>query len=578
MAASQYLQWWYRTKEAGDNMKLNNIIQFERNAEFYFDLGYKYIQKGNLKVALRHIEKATKLKPNDGFILFNYAGLLAELGDISLSTEVLENIVENIDPNYSECFFGLGCNYLQLQKIKKAIEYFNQYLKIDPDGEFSEEAEDLLEMLIMIKDANNDLDDDELDKLYELEEEAINHLEKREYETAVKKFERVVQTLPNAVPARNNLSLTYYYIGNIDRAIELVKEVLQYEPENIHANCNLAIYYSKQKSNNWVDKQVREIKKLTTDNSEYMYKIADTLGCLRRHKDAYKYYKRLIGMDSSNTLYLHYGAIAAYNSKMYTESIILWEKLEELEPDNFLTDYYINKAQNSIEDTDSYNELLYVYQLPKDEITSRLDKIYRIIELSEEKCKEHLRLHPEDKDIIYFGMNFDKAFLRVIIYTKIKHYRINALEAQLLQMLLRKDVEDHIKIETVFMLDLIGAEKPYKVQMQEKEIYIIEEALEYFELKDRELLEDIKNTAVANMKGRYEDNYADEVQKLWYDFIKYSYPELPSLLNADAWAGALEYAYCKCFKIKNTQAAIAKRYGTSAATLGEKYRNISRML
>ncbi|HRU42788.1 MAG TPA: hypothetical protein P5021_12445, partial [Candidatus Diapherotrites archaeon] len=138
----------------------NKVVTFERGADFYFDLSYKYIQKGRLKTALRYIEKAVSLKPDDSFLQFNYAGLLAEQGYIDRSTEVLLNIVKNIDPNYLECYFGLGCNYLQLQKIKKSSEYFSIYLEKDPGGEFAEEAEELLEMLTMIKDANNNMDDE----------------------------------------------------------------------------------------------------------------------------------------------------------------------------------------------------------------------------------------------------------------------------------------------------------------------------------------------------------------------------------------------------------------------------------
>ena len=245
----------------------NKIIAFERGAEFYFDLGYKYIQRGNLKTALRYIEKSVQLKPYDSFIQFNYAGLLAELGELDRSTEVLVKIVKELDPDYLECYFGLGCNYLQMQKIKKSAEYFSKYLEKDPDGEFAEEAEDLLEMLTMIKDANNNLDDEELEKIYKVEEEAISHLEKREYDKAAEKFETVVQMLPNAIPARNNLSLAYYYLGYLDKAIELAREVLTYEENNIHANCNLAIFYNKQGVVSWVEKQIRIIKKVNTEKA-----------------------------------------------------------------------------------------------------------------------------------------------------------------------------------------------------------------------------------------------------------------------------------------------------------------------
>jgi tetratricopeptide (TPR) repeat protein len=90
----------------------NKVVTFERGAEFYFDLAFKYIQKGKLKTALSYIEKAVKIKPHDSFLQFNYAGLLSEQGDIDRSTEVLTNIVKNLDPDYLECYFGLGCNYL----------------------------------------------------------------------------------------------------------------------------------------------------------------------------------------------------------------------------------------------------------------------------------------------------------------------------------------------------------------------------------------------------------------------------------------------------------------------------------
>ena len=209
-------------------MKSNNVVPFERDIDFYLDLSYKYHQKGCLKTALRYMEKAVELDPSDSFLQFNYAGILAEIGDIEGSSNTLLNIVNNIDPDYDECYFGLGCNYLQLQKVRKAIKYFEKYAEISPDGDFIEETENLIEMLNMIKDSNNDLNDEELERVYEIEEEGIRHLEKREYKKALNCFQEVVDKLPNAIPAKNNLSLSYYYLGKYDKAIEIAEEVIMY--------------------------------------------------------------------------------------------------------------------------------------------------------------------------------------------------------------------------------------------------------------------------------------------------------------------------------------------------------------
>ena len=557
-------------------MKKNNIIAFERGAEFYFDLGSRKIQKGNLKSALRYIEKAVRLKPNDGYIQFNYAGILAELGNVDLSTEVLLNIVNKLDPNYDECYFGLGCNFLQMQKIKKSVEYFGKYLEKDPEGEFSEEAEDLLEMLMMIKDANNNLDDEELEKIYQVEEEAINHLESREYKEAAEKFEIVVNLLPNAVPARNNLALAYYYLGETQKAIDLAREVLGYEQYNIHANCNIAIFYNKLDLNNWVDKQIKCIKKLNTENPEYLYKIADTLGCLDRHDEAYKVYKRLLLIEPQTANYYHYIAVASYNSGRFNDSIKYWRKLAELDKQNFISDYYINLAQSALnkEEIEEENQtLLYAFQLPKDEVSRRLTRAQIFVEGNRETSLKILS-EKKGEDAVYFSMCYDRLLVRKLIFGKIKKDLLIESQNMLRKLILRSEVEDEIKIEAVFLLDIIGAPQPYTINFGGEILEITADPLSIDIYAANEEWEDIIRKAHRNMKGQYNGAYKRYVENLWMSFIKYLYPDIPMTNNIDSWAAALEYVYCKLHNIKASQVEIASKYEVSTGSIREKYKMI----
>ncbi len=549
-------------------MKKNNIITFERGADFYFDLGYRKIQTGNLKSALRYIEKAVRLKPNDSFIQFNYAGLLAELGNIDLSTEILLHIVNELDPNYDECYFGLGCNYLQLQKIKKSVEYFSKYLEKDPEGEFSEEAEDLLEMLNMIKDANNNLDDEELEKIYKIEEEAIEHLEKRQYKTAVEKFEQVVALLPNAVPARNNLSLAYYYMGDFQKALEIAREVIGYEPYNIHANCNLAIFYNKLELTNWMEKQAKTIKKLETENPEYLYKIADTLGSLGKHEEAYKAFKKLLSVEADNAVYIHYTAIAAYNSGKFNDSIRYWRKILELDNGSMLPDYYIKLAQGEVHEI-----LPYLYQLPKEEINKRLIITQRFIEDSKEQAKK-LLAEKSGQDAILYGLCFDTLLLRKLAFEKIKRELLTEGQGILRKLLLMPDIEDEIKIETVFLLDVIGAQPPYTVSFSGETMEITADPLSIDIYAVNPEWEDILKKAHKLMKGNYKGAYKRAVENTWMSFIKYLYPNIPNTDHVDSWAAALEYVYCRLNNMKTTQEEIAAKYEVKAASLRNKYRLI----
>lgn len=545
-------------------------MTFERGAEFYFDLGYKYIQKGKLKTALRYIEKAVGLKPYDSFMQFNYAGLLAELGDIDRSTEVLVNIVKNLDPDYLECYFGLGCNYLQMQKIKKSSEYFSLYLEKDPDGEFSEEAEELLEMLTMIKDANNNLDDEELEKIYKIEEEAIDHLEKREYEKATQKFETVVEMLPNAVPARNNLSLAYYYLGFLDKAIELAREVLVYEEANVHANCNLAIFYNKQGTTSWVEKQIRVISKIRTDNEDYLYKIGDTYGSLGRHADAYRTFKKLLAVDPKNPMYIHFTAVAAFNSRKCKESIKLWEKLEQLAVDNMISDYYIETALKQVDNENESMYFPYIYQLPREEIKNRLDFVYKFIEMPKEECKAELAGSKHVIDVLYFGINFDKYFLRKLIFNKIKNDKLIEAEQAIRKFMLRDDVENYIKMESVFLLNSIGAKEPYTVNFDGEIKNVTIDSLDFPESEWKSSWTEVKKKTLAMMRTCYKRPYKKIVEDIWYEFIKSTFPEVPQIDDVAVWSAALEYTYCRLCNAGASEQQLAEKYGILPGQLLEK--------
>lgn len=555
-------------------MKNKKVLSFERGADFYFGLSFKYIQNGRLKTALRYIEKAVRIKPDDSYMQYNYAGLLAELGHIEQSNSVLLNIVNNLDPSYDECYFGLGCNYLQMQKIKKALEYFEKYLKLAPYGEYAEEAEHLVEMLYLIIEANNNLDDDELEDIYKIEEEAIKFMERREYEKALKNLEIVVSKLPNAIPAKNNLSLTHYYVGNINTAISIAKDVLDYEEDNIHANCNLAIFYNKLGINNMVERQIRVIKKLYPENEDYAYKIADTLGCLNRYKEAYDAYKRLIRMDDKNPQYIHLMAVAAFNCRKYNEALSLWERLKKYDEEGYLGEYYYNIAYETKEGIREFGYLPYICQLPKDEVGSRIDKVYEFLSLSRDEIIELMNNDKSIKDIIYFVISFDKYVLRKMLFEKIKQDKIIELEDIIRKYILRPDVDKNIKIESVFLLNKIGAKEPYHVLIdgEVKPITIESDTLLRDEWKKE--WDDVKNTTLKMMKSCYKTPYKKIVEDIWYDFIRSSYPYVPKIGKTEIWAAALEFAYCKFTCKEVTQQQLADKYKVSKSSISEKSRII----
>ncbi|MDF2520362.1 MAG: hypothetical protein K0R84_990 [Clostridia bacterium] len=431
-------------------------------------------------------------------------------------------------------------------------------------------------MLTMIKDANNNLDDEELERIYAIEEQAISHLEKRQYKEAAEKFEQVVTLLPNAVPARNNLSLSYYYLGDTQKAIEFAREVLSYEKYNIHANCNIAIFYRKLGLDNWVEKQIKEIKKISTDNPEYLYKIADTLGLLEKHTDAYKVYKKLLSVEADNTLYTHYAAVAAFNSGKYNDSIKHWKRLKQLDSQNLLSDYYINLAQSTGARAESEKAapiLTYSYQLPKEEIDRRVLTTQKFVDSNTEAAKDMLR-DKAVEEALYYSIFLDRVLIRKLIFNKIKIGLMIESQDIIRKLLLSSDMEDEIKVEAIFLLDIIGAPQPYKVNFAGEVMEITADPLSIDVYAVNGEWEDIIKKAHMNMKGLYKGAYKRAVEDMWMAFIKYRYPNMPQINKIEEWAAALEYVYCRLNSIKKTQKELAEKYGVSISSFGNKCKQI----
>ena len=100
--------------------------------------------KGYLALQLKYLEKAVVTEPFNADFQFNYACVLAELKESKKSNLTLMNILKNIDPTLTECYFGIGCNYFDIGSLKKAKEYFEKYIYFDPTGQFVDEAYDII--------------------------------------------------------------------------------------------------------------------------------------------------------------------------------------------------------------------------------------------------------------------------------------------------------------------------------------------------------------------------------------------------------------------------------------------------
>ncbi len=76
----------------------------------------------------------------------------------------------------------------------------------------------------------------------------------------------------------------------------------------------------------------------------------------------------------------------------------------------------------------------------------------------------------------------------------------------------------------------------------------------------------------------YLDEFYEDVEAIWIDFINHSYPAVPRMDKLQTWAAGLEYCLSRFHFLDLTQKDLARAYGVSTASIRRKYNAINRLL
>ena len=235
----------------------NKVLQFTTDHSLYFRLAVKRAMREDYAGSLMYIEKAIEKDEYNADYLFNKACILVELRRTRESIKLLNYIIWNIDPTYSECYFGLGCNYFDIGDYEKSLHYFEKYVLLEEDGEFCEDAYEILFYMRLPGEAR----EFDLDKQIDMSEKTQKHyrdsslklhaagsmyLNRGNYKEAIRQFERSIMAYPETKSSRIRLSMAYYMTGQLALAKLLAGSVLKMQKNNYMAKLCLALYYSTE--------------------------------------------------------------------------------------------------------------------------------------------------------------------------------------------------------------------------------------------------------------------------------------------------------------------------------------------
>lgn len=549
--------------------KENNVIPVAFDVDFFYNRAVLYLERRDYTKALKYYWRTIDLEPNDPIHYCNIANILSEISLYKEANELLYYIIDKLDPKMSECYFFLGSNYLSLDDLEMGYTYIQRYLDISPNGEYKDDAEEILSFISVDIDNDNDfnLNNNGEKEKYILHNNAKNLLDKGKFYEAIYKLKRIVKEYPDFLVARNNLSLAYFYIEKYDKAIDQIKIVLDNDISNIHALCNLTIFYKHLENKKEYNNLLGILYKIYPYQKEQTYKLATTFAILEEHEMVFSHLSKLVDKgEVYDATFLHYCAIAAYNTKRYGYAKKCWEQILRNDSSSIITKYYLEVVLESANSKKHFKlpSFFYQYKLPIDELINLLHR-------NQNKYKNTLI----SKSLFWGLENCDENLKEYIIYSLVIFNNIEV--ERILRGFLLNDQEPYkLKKKALVALEEINAKPPYMVYTGGRTIKMDSLIPEIKLWKDNWVK--VIKLIDKEFKGIYSVVELYDARILWYQYIRDIYPNAPQVRKVEGWVAAIEYIVNKMHHKSVSFKMLSEKYSVGTKTISRNVKELDGIL
>ncbi|MEF3312742.1 tetratricopeptide repeat protein [Paenibacillus sp. GYB004] len=547
--------------------KKRNVITVEMDATFFFERAVQSLDRHRYDKALKYFRRAVEFEPDNPVNHCNLAGVLSETGDYEESNRILQHIVEQIDPSMTECYFYMANNYANMENYEAAEEALVYYLEHDPNGQYLDEAEEMMDLLGYELERPTKLTSiKSREGLFE-HDRARTLLEEGKFSEAVRILEKLVKKSPDFMAARNNLALAYYYMGLFDKAMTSIHQVLELEPGNLHALCNLAIFHQHSGNREELGELLVSLRKTYPMHHDHIFKLATTMGILSEHETAHRLFRRLLksGESGLDPCLYHYTAVAAYNIGKYAEAEKLWRTVEKLDPGTDIPRYYLTQLRDA--EAGNKKPVGYHYHLP-------FEEQFRVLETATDGIPDHLKRDPLVRSSFFWALRHGDVETKLQVIQAFGIIADSEVEDALREFLLDPEEDEYLKKVAIFVLRSMRAKEPIYVNLDGRETPLQSSPWSPHLPVWKDKWQEVMEAALRKMDKRYDMIQQHDLETLWVEFLTRVYPDAPRIGKVEGWAAALEYLTAKMHRRAISYHEVAIRYGVSVTTVSKNVKVI----
>lgn len=559
-----------RIKPAG------RILPFEITGERYFRRALSKAENNNLLGACASYQLALFNEPDHADYILGYAEMLTGMGRFDDSNRVLLCFFPDKRSRPAECYFGMGCNFYGLMEYDAARASLERYLHADPEGSLIYDAYDMLDALDEYGDGNLE-DLSELQKRRVLER-ARDLLSEARFDEASEILQSELKERPGHVAAQCDLALTWYCMGEKNKAKKELDAVLAAQPDNVQAHCTRALFLQGVDDMAAAREEAETIMRLSIEDPDDLHRASLTMMELGEYAHAQTILQTMSQYAPYDTGVLHRLGVCAYALEDYNRAAHYYDTLLRINALDSIARYYRRLCRKTAGGGRKRRELPAQYQVPMDEVVQRVRKLNAFIGKPIESQRAEWRLGGEMMDLIQWCLTLGDDTVRQAALNLVASFGDIWSERILRDFALRREPGEEIKHKALGLLKHIGAKEPYLTYIGDNMLESHVSLLPGLPGNLPASYGDVLKLCAEGMRSERPEKAILRAGTIWSDYLASGahYPHLTSA-QVNALAAALEYAACQAEEITVTKLEVCRKYGVSMlrfngalAKLGEK--------
>ncbi|MBE3650017.1 tetratricopeptide repeat protein [Paenibacillus polymyxa] len=554
------------------------IIALRFDASFFFEKAVRSLDRNHYDKALKYFRKAVEYEPDNPVNHCNMAGILSEMGDYAGSNEILSSVLSDVDSSMTECYFYMANNYANMEQFEEAEKALVTYLEEDEEGQFLDEAEEMMELLYYELDRPTKLNRIKARQGVVEHDQARVLLEEGKFAQAAQLLKQISEEQPDMFAARNNLALAYYYMGLFQNAKATIIQVLEDEPGNLHALCNLAIFYQHEGGGPELDRLVQTLAVTIPFQEEQVFKLATTMGILGRHEEAYRHFRRLLhsnGENNADASLYHYTAVAASNTGRYAEARRLWSHLQKQDASSEVPRFFLSRLEELQQEGTPLQVLSYHYHLPFEEQFRMWEKF------GAEQVPDSMKKDPLIRSSFFWALRHGDRATQLQVIQALSLIGDDEVRQALESFVEDPDQESELKRRALQVLQELAeqdvhhthteTEHPERLEA-EQDPHTTEGDISASPVDPQ--WQAVLDKVLTVMSKSSDPAMQHDLRSLWQEYLDRLAPEVPMVQHTEGWAAALEYLTAKMHHHSVTYQEVADRYGISVSTVSRYARQI----